>query len=109
MSGLRLKTDVRLCGLRPQMVVALMVITRVFEAQGYECVVTSANDSKHGYGSLHFSGGALDFRMKHVRESTKELIVEEVKGSLTKEFDVLLEYRGMENEHMHIEFQPKEK
>ncbi len=116
---MRLKTGVRLAGLRPQMNVAFMVAKEEFAKYGVELIITSVNDSDHGYGSLHFSGGAFDARTKHIDTlkmqsayglnalDVKRKIHQAIKKNLGAEFDVLLEFIGRPNEHIHIEFQPK--
>ncbi len=111
---MKLKTGVRLAGLRPQMLVAWMVAKEEFARYGVEFIVTSVNDSNHGYGSLHFSGGAFDARTKHIDNTdglsaydVKHRIWDAIRKNLGVEFDVLLEFVGRPNEHIHIEYQPK--
>jgi hypothetical protein len=69
---------------------------------GYECVVTSVVDGKHSHGSLHYAGYAMDLRTRHLTPTDQSLIVSALKKALTDEFDIVLE----EN-HIHIEYQPK--
>ncbi len=116
---MRLKTGVKLSGLRPQMLVAFMVAKEEFAKYGIELIITSVNDSNHGYGSLHFSGGAFDARTKHIDNTkmkaayglsaldVKHRIWDAIRKNLGVEFDVLFEFIGLPNEHIHIEFQPK--
>jgi len=104
---MKLKGNVRLRGLRPEMLMGHWCVQTVFADRDYRCVVTSANDSGHGHGSLHFGGSALDYRMKHVALGDKGTIVAAVKEALTNEFDVLFEGEGTANEHLHVEYQPK--
>ena len=80
----------------------------MFAKHGYECVVTSVCDSRHSHGSLHFSGGAVDFRTKHLHPNEVKLAVsDDCKRALGREFDVIIEHLGKPNEHLHVEWQPK--
>ncbi len=103
-----LKLGVDLRGLNPVWGIAFPIILRVFHRNGYECVVTSANDGKHGPNSWHYKGRALDLRTKHIAPHEKASIVKQVKDDLGPQFDVVYESAGLENEHLHIEFDPKE-
>lgn len=105
---LRLNQNVRLKDLKPQMVVAMIVVENACRQLGRDCVVTSGNDSGHGSGSLHYKGLALDFRTKHIPPAAKSEFVENVRVSLPDpDYDVIWEDAGMPNEHLHIEFDPK--
>jgi len=83
----------------------LTVVQQVFGDQS--CMLTSAIDGSHKMGSLHYRGRALDFRTKNLPEFEKDKLVSELKSRLTADFDVLLENRNEDNEHLHIEFDPK--
>lgn len=90
----------------PQAVaVMIAVVQQVYKDQ--PCMITSATDGVHGSDSLHFRGLALDFRTKHLPEAEKYGLVGEVKRRLGREFDVVLEDWGGENEHLHVEFDPE--
>ena len=79
----------------------------VFAAYGYDLWETSANDSKHKLGSLHYYDRAVDFRTKHVdKMDTRYAIASEIRHLLSPTFDVLFEDIGGENEHLHIEYDP---
>ena len=103
-----LKLGVDLRGLHPCWGIAFPIIQRIFNRRGYECIVTSANDSKHGPNSLHYKGKALDLRTKHVPMMDKLPVIKELKESLGPQFDVVFEAEGTVNEHAHIEWDPKE-
>ena len=64
----RIKHDVRLYGIRPEMVVVDAVVTAVFAKHGYDCTTTSAVGKKHKIGSLHPVGFAKDYRYYLKRE-----------------------------------------
>ena len=105
---MKLKAGVRLTDLQPQMVLAALVVDGIYAKRGVECVVTSANDSKHSDASLHYKGRALDFRTKLERlEGHEQELRDEIKAALGQDFDVVLEALGTENEHVHLEHDPK--
>jgi len=81
---------------------ALIVADQVFTSYGYETVITSGNDGNHSYTSLHYNNDALDLRMRHVKESQKQEIAEEISLRLGLDWDVLLEI-----DHLHLEKQPR--
>lgn len=103
-----LKLGVDLRGIHPVWGIAYPIINRVFEQCGYECIITSANDSKHGPNSLHYKGKALDLRTKHIQMMDKTKLIQGLKASLGPQFDVVFEAEGSANEHCHVEFDPKE-
>jgi hypothetical protein len=107
-----LKPGVSLKNLQPQMLVAMMVVKDIWAAKGINnLTITSCNDSKHMDGSLHYKGLAFDVRTKDVNLINRNEWLNSVRlalqGALTDEFDVVLEYVGGDNEHIHIEYQPK--
>lgn len=101
---MKLKAGVRLADLCPQMVLAAVIIDGIYG--DVECVITSANDSKHGDASWHYKGRALDFRTK-TYAGDKQALRDEIKAALGQDFDVVLEALGEDNEHLHVEWDPK--
>lgn len=73
-----------------------------FQANGYSCVCTSGTDGKHMPTSKHYQAQAVDLRSKHVSEEMLPKIVEELKGRLGKDYDVILE-----GDHIHAEYDAK--
>lgn len=112
---MKLKPGVRLRGIRPELVAALVVVEdvylRVCIHTGYisEFVVTSIADSVHAEkASLHYAGAAFDFRIHDITDNlTKASLRAEVEAALGQDFDVVLEEPGTDNEHIHVEYQPK--
>lgn len=103
-----LKHSVKFGNSELAMICMVVAVTDVFKQYGYDCVITSANDSTHGVNSLHYTDCALDFRSKHVTTmSEKQNILTEIKQRLTSDFDVLFENIGTPSEHYHIEYQKK--
>lgn len=117
---LKIKPGVSLKNLTPQMTLAARIIEGVYTQYDTECWITSGNDGIHMEGSKHYRGEALDFRTKNIGKSwytpedTRErklALVEDIKlalGGQMREFDVLLEGLGTDNEHLHVEYDPKE-
>ena len=104
---LRLRPSVRLKDLHPAMVIAAMVVENAYRQVGKDCVITSANDSTHGQGSLHFKGKALDFRIKNLPANQRQAVVANIRDALpVTDFDILWEDVGLDNEHLHVEYQP---
>lgn len=104
-----LKPGVKLTDLYPQMVLGAIVVDGIMcHGMGatYECVITSANDGKHSIISWHYKGRALDFRTK-TYTGDLEMLVQTAKRALGPDFDVVLEDIGGENEHLHVEYDPK--
>ena len=104
---MKIKPGVNVAGLRPEMVLALIAAQRVYGEHDTVPTITSALDSKHGRGSLHFAGQALDLRTKDLPAGAAPVIFRQLADALGDQYDVLLEGFGTANEHIHVEFQPK--
>lgn len=105
---LSLKSSVNLDGLKPQAVVGMVIVKTVYEFKKIECVITSCNDSKHGDKSLHYFGRAFDVRTKNIPSMALKIEIADLcKANLGPQFDVVLESVGLDNEHLHIEWDPK--
>lgn len=102
---MKLKPGVRLAGIRPEIVAALIVINRIMDRLQFEMVVTSCTDGVHSKGSRHYVGLAVDIRSKGLPKPAETAAV--IQEALGSEFDVLLEGAGTDNEHLHVEFDPR--
>lgn len=101
---LRLKDDsISFANLQPQILFALTVANDVYDQFGIDCVVTSANDGIHSTTSLHYSGAAVDLRIRNFdsRDDAQEAAFI-ISDALNQHYDVLLE-----SDHIHIEYQPR--
>lgn len=109
---MRLKSTVRLGKLKPQIVLALYVAADVWAQHGEVLTITSANDSIHSGRPVvselkdpHYTGRAVDIRIKDVDKSKRADIVMSLKTALTQEYLILWESQDGDNEHVHIQFQ----
>lgn len=105
--AISLKSGVRVAGLQPQMVFAAMIVEDLYDEIKISCLVTSCNDGVHMSNSLHYQGCAMDFRTKNVPRGMLNNLVESVRTSLGPDFDVVLESINGDNEHLHVEWDPK--
>lgn len=99
---LSLKNSARIIGLKPEAVLGVLIVQSVFAAHGVDCVITSGIDGRHSRGSIHYSGGAIDFRTSGIPETVLAVILADCKKALGPDFDFI-----READHFHMEFQPK--
>ena len=97
-----IKNGVDLRGLSSQMAIAYTIATKCYGQ--YDCVITSANDSKHGPNSLHYKGQALDLRTRHMNGQGLQAVYHKLKEELGEQFDVVLE-----SDHIHLEWDVPDK
>ena len=97
----KFKKGVKINGIKPEMLVALVVANEVYAIWAADCIVTSVTEGKHKSGSLHHVGYGMDLRTRHINESTAKDIAKRLRERLTDEFDIIVE-----KDHIHMEFQP---
>ena len=97
---MRLKPGVRLLGIKPEILLAIMVTERAYRPN--ELVITSIVDGSHMRGSEHYTGMAFDCRTREMSEVRAREIAHQIGADLGADFDVILE-----TDHLHIEFDPK--
>lgn len=106
-----IKTGVQIYGLKPEMAMCDAIAGVVFRLHSIPCVRTSVTGKKHGTRSLHPVGLAVDYRTKHItglrRLDTVGMIVADLKEALPC-CDVVFEHAEQEQEHIHVEFDPKD-
>lgn len=105
----RQKSEVNMAAVRPELDSAISVVVRAFCTvvgdDDFLPLITSANDyDGHKSGSAHYSGAAVDFRIKDIksREARREL-VRMIREDLDDRFMVLHEDIGTGNEHLHLQ------
>ena len=100
---LLLKPGVRVAGLRPEILLAVVAAERVCAEMGVDCVVTACVDGVHQAGSLLYCGLAVDLRSRDFRPGDVEKAIARIKQCLGADYDVVLE-----NDHIHVEFDQKQ-
>ncbi len=100
---LSLKSDVRITGMRPEILLAAVAAMEVYKAAGHDLMITACVDGKHMTGSLHYAGAAIDIRTRDLPPADVPKVLAQIKTCLGDDFDVLIEV-----DHIHIEFQPKQ-
>ncbi len=98
---MRLKSDVRIEGVSPEIAFVMPAIAAVFAHHNAELVVTSVTDGRHMAGSLHNVGKALDVRTRDLTSDRVIVIARDLAEALGPSFDVLIE-----TSHIHIELDP---
>jgi len=103
--ALYLKRDprgTRVKGIKPEMIVAMMVMLGIYTEYQCDCVVTSCTDGQHGEHSLHLFGYALDFRTRNLTDIEATEVAGKLAARLSKEYQVV-----REEDHIHVEFDPR--
>lgn len=104
---MRLKEGVDIGGITSEIVLALFVINSIFTRYAKECVVTSVMDGKHMEKSKHYFGEAVDIRTNNLTAEEQTSIFSDITKALGKDFDVILEDSGEDNQHFHVEWDKK--
>jgi len=100
-----LKKDVRVTGIRAEILIALMAAVEACRHAGVDCIVTSGIEGYHSTASFHYAGSAIDIRTRHMSQEQAEQVVELLRQALTDDYDVV--HERDKAPHIHIEFQPK--
>ena len=99
---LKIKPGVRILGLKPELLLGIMIVERGYAIHGIKCVITSIVDGKHSRGSIHYAGYACDFRTRNIPAHMVDLVYKKLKEALGADFDFIYE-----QDHFHLEYQPK--
>ena len=99
-----LKNGVNPAGLRPELLLGIVIAHEVYKTFGHDLVLTSLNDSEHSRTSLHYDGKAVDMRTNVIYESELEVIAKQIRLCLgdCQDYDFVVE-----SDHFHLEYQPK--
>ena len=97
---LKFKEGVSIFGLQPEILWAIDRATEVFAQFGRDCVVTSARGDVHSRKSRHYSGLAVDLRIRHL--GNPQAVADGLAQKIGEAFDVVLE-----STHIHVEYDPK--
>jgi hypothetical protein len=96
-----LKAGVKVNGIQPEIIMAMLITEQVFKDAGRTLTITSITDGKHSRNSLHYAGLAFDVRTWNMTVDQKHEIARKIADALGDEFDVVVE-----DTHIHIEFDP---
>lgn len=99
----------RLNGIKPETIVAILVATLILDELHIQAEVRSVTDGAHSEKSLHYVGYAVDIAPLHpVPLNMAHTITNQLAHALSVEYDVLTETDSTGHfTHWHIEFQPK--
>lgn len=97
--GMRLALNVRTQGIRPELLLGLMIVSDMCTKYGAIVVITALLNGHHMKNSLHYTGAAVDFTLALVPD--RDAWVVQLRESLGEAFDVI-----DEGTHIHIEYQP---
>lgn len=101
---IRLLPGVNPSGVRPEILLALPIAEAVWRTWGAEVLwITSLTDGVHKDHSLHYSGLAMDLRVRNLPPSSWERARDALHAALGPYYDVLLEPVPP---HIHVEFDP---
>lgn len=107
---IRVGPKARLQAIRPEINTALLVLDGILRKYGDVTMeIRHGLDGVHTRASCHYNGCAEDIKfMSTLEQEVKQQIYVEFKASVGQDFDVLFEDTSGDNEHFHIEWQPKE-
>jgi len=98
---MKIKSGVEVNGLKVEILLAVIIAREIYASLGVELVITEATGGKHGHGSFHYIGMAIDLRTRDFMDKGRQAS-DLLKKFLGEEYDVVLE-----KDHIHIEFNPK--
>ena len=97
---MKLKPGVKIGGIRPEIIAALLVIEPILKGYDQELVITSCRDGRHSKNSKHYLGCAVDIRTWQLEnDDTTDAVVVLIKSALTSEYYVV-----NEQTHIHLQF-----
>lgn len=102
---MQLKRGVHIHKLKVQMLLGAIIVSHVYADHGLECIITSGSDGTHMHKSLHYTGLALDFRVRDCPEIERPALVQDLRRALGDEFDVVWKHGKT---HIHVEWDPDE-
>ena len=74
------KQGVLINGVKPEIVLAMMVIKEViFDRGAQPCTFTSVVDGLHGTGSEHYIGHAVDIRVNHMTDIMRQSVTQTIR------------------------------
>ncbi len=96
---MKVKSGVKLAGLKLEMRKVLVEADKLWKAHNQELVVTSTLDGVHSAGSLHPYGYAVDLRTRYFDTAEYNVLAGELRLMLGDKYDVIVHYS-----HIHVEY-----
>ena len=97
---MKIKQGCRVGGIKPEMIIATLLIEPVLNDYGQELVITEGTGGKHSATSRHYSGNALDVRIwKLSEDGTVDECADKLRTALGAEYRVIVH-----DTHLHIMF-----
>ncbi len=94
-----LKSGVNPLGMRPEILLAVIVANEVWAVHGHNLVITSITEGQHSENSYHYKGLAIDCRTFYFQDDDEiHAVAEDLRARLGGFFDVVVEAT-----HIHIE------
>lgn len=94
-----IKPGVKVNGLRPEMIIVLIVAGWIWADRGQRVVLTEGTGAKHSLTSRHYIGFAVDLRTNYFSEAVANSVSRELQTALGKEYKVVLH-----KTHIHTQF-----
>lgn len=95
-------------GVQPRLLVLLAAVANSARDLPWDVTITAGNDGCHKQGSKHYTFEAIDVRSKNFPTlDAKEEFLESVLGRLGAGYQMFLEAAGTDNEHFHLEYDPR--
>ena len=94
-----IKKGVKANGIKPEILLAIMIADPIWKGKGQELVITSITDGTHSKESRHYIGLAVDFRTRYFTEPQKKDAFEQLKENLGPEYIVV-----WHSTHIHVQF-----
>lgn len=88
-------------GVRPRSLWITVAAVAVARELGIEAIITSGEDGTHRTNSRHYSGEALDFRIRHLTASQIQAFMAGLRRALGGDYQVI-----QEPTHVHVEYDP---
>ena len=100
---MKLKKGVKLLGVKPELIIGLIICNTVYEKHGVEMVITSKTDGKHRDYSDHYKGYGMDLRTRNIPDvQTRSAIEMGIKESITEDYRIIFE-----KDHFHFAYKPR--
>lgn len=99
---MKIKSGVKVNGMNTEILLATIIADDIYSKHNQELVITEITGGKHGRGSKHYIGNAVDIRTNYFTKSEAESVAKDLSEALSEQYDVVLEV-----DHIHIEFDPK--